>query len=131
MAVGLIAAGLFAAALLVTLMKLRGGKKFANNGFVLIPFETYTKELELEVKSSYWDEAFREDGHSREILLVKTGACDDGEEELQKARALAEKLYNVRVLRLGELESYFVKRRSGEGNERAGEDTRRGRSDSL
>lgn len=108
MTVGLIAAGLFAAALLVTFMKLRGGRKCAGSGFVVITFAHYTKELELEVKSCYWDEIFRENGKSREILLVKTGIAEDGDAELHKAGTLAEKLENVRVLRLDEVEDYIA-----------------------
>lgn len=108
MTVGLIAAGLFAAALLVTFMKLRGSRKCAGSGFVLITFAQYTKELELEVKSCYWDEIFRENGKSREILLVKTGIAEDGDEELHKAGTLAEKLGNVRVLRLDEVVDYIA-----------------------
>ena len=47
-------------------------------GYIVIPCTEHTEQLELTVKSAYWDEMMEEPAKRREILIVKINACANG-----------------------------------------------------
>lgn len=78
-----------------------GAKK--KKSCLLIPCFEQDSELEMTVKSAYWEEVIAGHSNAREIILLVSDDCPD----VQKALALEEKYSIVHCVGAAQLERYL------------------------
>ncbi|MDE6149167.1 MAG: hypothetical protein K2F81_03605 [Ruminococcus sp.] len=74
-------------------------------GYILVPCDSNTKNLEKLVKSYYWEEVFENENMGREILLV----IMENSENDYTAKRLASEYSIVSVVDITDLEDYLKK----------------------